>query len=239
MAPGGRRHTSGLRREEVAVLAGVSASWYTWLEQGRDIKVSDGVLEAISDALILDETERSHLFLLAGLNPPAAALRASPKEIARIKLIADRYHPLPAFAVDRYWNNLAINEAAAKLLGLHDERSNHLVTFFTDRSVRERYVNWGEIAVRLVGQFRVQSARFPDDASFERMTRSLCAASPEFTELWSQHSIENSAMDNVHVKLTGGAARFERITLGLLERYDLRLILHVPEISAEGGPQRP
>ncbi len=217
MVSGGRRHTSGLRREEVAVLAGVSASWYTWLEQGRDIKVSDGVLDAISDALNLNRVERSHLFLLAGLNPPVAGLRVTPEEISRIRLVVEGWLPLPAFVVDRYWNNLACNESARNLFGVYSEEYNYLIAFFTDQSARERCVEWEETAVRLVGQFRVQSARFPDDLNFERMAGRLCAVSPEFEELWSKHATHDSGMYHVEMRLPGGGTRrFERLTLGLL-----------------------
>lgn len=224
-----RRNTSGLRREEVAALAGVSASWYTWLEQGRDIKVSGEVLTAISDALNLDVTDRSHLFLLAGLNPPPAVLGATLEEIARLRLVVEGLLPMPAYIVDRYWTNLASNDSACRMFGARNDDYNYLTAFFTDLSARKRYIHWPEIAARLVGQFRVQSARFPGDPHFERLAAQLSAASPEFAEIWSQHATWDSTMDYLELRMPDGrAGRFERITLGLLERYDLRLVLHVP-----------
>ena len=229
MLTSGRRNTSGLRREEVAVLAGVSASWYTWLEQGRDIKVSDVVLKAISDALHLDRTDRAHLFLLAGLNPPPVVLDARPEEIAQLSQVVDRFLPTPAYAVDRYWNNICSNELARRIFDLHGNDYNYIVAFFTESATKDRYLRWDEVAVRLVGQFRIQSARFPDDPNFDRMAARLCAMSPEFARIWTQHATCDSSMDSVELRLPdGGVGQFERITLGLLERYDVRLVLHVP-----------
>lgn len=184
---GGRRNTPGLRREEVAVLAGVSASWYTWLEQGRDIKVSEGVLDAVSNALNLDRTERAHLYLLAGVNPPAARQEATSEELSRLRLAVEAWQPAPAFMVDRYWNVLVSNAPARTLLGVQDTDSNYLWSFFTDGRNRSRFPHWMDVASRLVGQFRVQAVRFLDDPNFELLARRLCSASPDFDRLWARH----------------------------------------------------
>jgi transcriptional regulator with XRE-family HTH domain len=225
----GRRNTSGLRREEVAVLAGVSASWYTWLEQGRDIKVSDVVLKAISDALNLDGTDRAHLFLLAGLNPPPVVLSARPEEIDQLSQVVDSLQPMPAYAVDRYWNTICTNEPSRSIFNLQENSHNYIEAFFTEPSAKDCYLHWYEVAVRLVGQFRIQSARFPDDSNFDLIAARLCTISPEFAKIWKQHTTCDSTMDYVELKLPdGGVGRYERLILGLLERYDVRLVLHVP-----------
>lgn len=229
LRPNGRRTTSGLRREEVAVLAGVSASWYTWIEQGRDIKVSDVVLKAISDALNLDGTDSAHLFLLAGLNPPPVVLSARPEEISRVSQVVDSFLPMPAYAVDRYWNNICLNESARSIFNLQGNSNNHIEALFTEPSAKSCYLHWDEVAVRLVGQFRIQSARFPDDPNFDRIATRLCAISPEFAKIWKQQATCDSMMDYVELELPdGGVGRFERLMLGLLERYDVRIVLHIP-----------
>lgn len=236
----GRRHTPGLRREEVAVIAGVSASWYTWLEQGRDIKVSDGVLNAISQALRLDDTERAHLYRLAGVNPPQSVpATAGQTETSRLQLIVDGWLPAPAFVVDRYWNTLAANQAARSALGVGAGDQNYLAAFFTEPTARARYLDWDKLATRLVGQFRVQAARFPEDPRFDRIARQLCGTDHAFADLWARHETCDTAMTSVRVRPPGEESmRFEHLILALLENADLRLMLYMPRgahISAEAG----
>jgi transcriptional regulator with XRE-family HTH domain len=114
---GGRRRTPGLRREEVAQLASVGATWYTWLEQGRDVRASLEVLEALARALRLTQAERTHLVLLGrGEEPPpykSPAERVSPA----LRRLIDNLGPNPAFILGRRWDYLAWNDAAAALLG--------------------------------------------------------------------------------------------------------------------------
>lgn len=225
----GRRNASGLRREEVAVRAGVSASWYTWLEQGRNIKVSGEVVEAVGAALNLEGIDRAHLFLLAGLNPPPVVLDARPEEITQLGILVDRLLPVPVYCVDRYWNNLFSNELASNVFGPKNSDYNYLTGFFADQSAKDLYVNWDTMATRLVGQFRIQSARFPRDPNFDHMAAQLCAMSPDFADIWERHETCDSTTDRVDLRLPDGeVARFRRITLGLFERYDVRLVLHIP-----------
>ncbi|MGM7648319.1 helix-turn-helix domain-containing protein [Nocardia sp. JW2] len=110
------RRTPGLRREEVAVLAGVGVSWYTWLEQGRDINVSGEVLNAIGRVLRLDSVEREHLYLLAGLNPPRQAPSARPVPEG-LRQVIDSWLPRPAYLLDRHWNLVVVNRAAEVVFG--------------------------------------------------------------------------------------------------------------------------
>ncbi|SOD86994.1 helix-turn-helix transcriptional regulator [Streptomyces sp. Ag109_G2-15] len=226
---GGRRNTPGLRREEVAVLAGVSASWYTWLEQGRDIKVSEGVLDAVSNALNLDRTERAHLYLLAGVNPPAARQEATSEELSRLRLAVEAWQPAPAFMVDRYWNVLVSNAPARTLLGVQDTDSNYLWSFFTDGRNRSRFPHWMDVASRLVGQFRVQAVRFLDDPNFELLARRLCSASPDFDRLWARHETRDTGIATVEVRpAPGRRAAFHHVVMGLHQRSEPLLMLYMP-----------
>jgi len=187
MASGGKRRTPGLRREEVAVLAGVGVSWYTWLEQGRDINVSAEVLDAIARVLRLSEAERAHLYLLAGLNPPAASAQGgvvSPE----LRRLLDTWAP-PALLRDRYWNLLAVNDATRTVFGLDDDR-NCLVAFFTNDHYRDMHVNWASVAPSVVAAFRADVAHAPDDPEFARVIDDLRAVSPEFASLWARHDVD-------------------------------------------------
>ena len=235
LATTGRRHTPGLRREEVAVLAGVSASWYTWLEQGRNINVSDSILDAISSALRLDETERVHLYRLAGVRPPQITTRSTLGADA-LRLAVGAWSA-PAFAIDRYWNILAANEQARRLFELDGGHRNYLHAFFRDPEARYRYPHWVEMARQLVGQFRVQAARYPGDPNFERIARELCARSSRFAESWARHEARDSAVMSVEVRSKTGTLRFEHMTLQLMEHSDLRLMLYLPRTAEEVAAQ--
>ncbi|MFC4014277.1 helix-turn-helix transcriptional regulator [Nonomuraea purpurea] len=190
MAAVGRRRTPGLRREEVAVLAGVGVSWYTWLEQGRDINVSSEVLDAISGALRLTEPERVHLYLLAGLNPPPQVGRRRGDAITpELRRLLDAWMPRPAILRDRYWNLLAINEATRVVFGYDDTDRNCLTSFFTNARYRSMHVQWASVAPAVVAAFRADAAHSPDDPEFGRVVGGLSAVSPEFAELWARHEV--------------------------------------------------
>lgn len=146
LAPGGRRRTPGLRREEVATLAGVGVSWYTWLEQGRDISASASVLDAVSAALRLSESERAHLHLLAGASPPVGGdVDDSPVPPELLQLVA-AWAPRPAMLQDRYWNLLAINSGTREVFGYSSADHNCLISFFTNERYRGAYVEWSAAA---------------------------------------------------------------------------------------------
>jgi transcriptional regulator with XRE-family HTH domain len=188
MPTAGRRRTPGLRREEVAVLAGVGVSWYTWLEQGRHITVSTEVLEAIATALRLTGPERSHLYLLAGLNPPPAAVAAAAVSLEARQLV-DAWELRPAMLRDRYWNVLASNDTARAVFGFGDAAHNCLITFFTHPWYRAMNDVWLSAAPAVVAAYRADAAHAPDDPEFRKAIDHLSWASPEFAELWQRHEV--------------------------------------------------
>ncbi|WP_019630497.1 helix-turn-helix transcriptional regulator [Actinomadura atramentaria] len=193
MPASGRRRTPGLRREEVAVLAGVGVSWYTWLEQGRDIKVSGEVLDAVARALRLDAAEREHLYLLAGLNPPPAEAAAPAPVAPELRQVLDAWSPRPGYIRDPHWNFVAINDAARACFGYGEDDYNCLVTFFTSARYRAIQPRWAEAAPGVAARFRAHAARFPGDPEFARIAADLGAVSPEFAELWARHEVSASA----------------------------------------------
>jgi hypothetical protein len=126
-------------------------------------------------------------------------------------------------------NTLAANAVARSVLGVEDKGYNYLSAFFTDPATQNRYPQWNEMVGQLVGQFRVQAARFPDDPNFDRMARQLSSESRFFADLWALHEIRDCAMTDVEVLGPGGMPRsFAHITLGFVERTDLRLMLYTP-----------
>ncbi|WP_067819206.1 helix-turn-helix transcriptional regulator [Actinomadura kijaniata] len=225
----GRRRTPGLRREEVAVLAGVGVSWYTWLEQGRDIKVSGDVLDAISRALRLDEAERAHLYLLAGLNPPVAEAAPAIPVTPGLQRILEAWSPRPGYVRDRYWNFLAINDSAREVFGYGDTDHNCLVSFFTNVRYRALHAEWSAAAPGVVGRFRADAARYPDDPGFDRLIEDLLAASPEFAELWARHDVGGESQVRKAIRHPeAGDLVFESTLLPLPDRPGHNLILHNP-----------
>ncbi|MFG2006107.1 helix-turn-helix transcriptional regulator [Spirillospora sp. NPDC048911] len=236
MPAAGRRRTPGLRREEVAVLAGVGVSWYTWLEQGRDIKVSGDVLDAIARALRLDEAERQHLYLLAGLNPPPAeADAAATAEISpELQRVLDAWSPRPAYVRDRYWNFAAINQAAQVVFGYDVHDHNCVVTFFTNERYRARDTQWAAAAGKVAGRFRADAARYPDDPEFGRIAAGLSEISPEFAEIWARHEVtaDTTAVKSIDHPEVGEMA-FEALAMPLEEIPGHHLVLHNPVPGTE------
>jgi transcriptional regulator with XRE-family HTH domain len=195
LPPGPRRRTPGLRREEVAQLCGVSATWYTWIEQGRPVSASAEALARIAVALQLTRAERSYLFELAGERDPAepapTAADTPATLIATVGLVDS-----PAYVLDRQWSALAWNRHAAELFvgwldGSPDEpRERNLLRFmFTAPSARTLIVDWEVRARRLVAEFRADSIRHLNDAPTRALIDALLADSEAFARFWASQDV--------------------------------------------------
>lgn len=173
----------------MAVLASVGVSWYTWLEQGRDIGVTAQVLDAISAALRLESSERSHLYRLAGHNAPQPdAVDHLPEGLVGI---VEGWEPAPAYVLDRHCTIRASNGPARELLGASVEAGNALVGFFTDAAVAARVDNREDCARSLVASFRANMARYPHDPEFARIVDLLLERSPAFGEIWAEQQVSH------------------------------------------------
>jgi transcriptional regulator with XRE-family HTH domain len=208
MPSAGTRRTPGLRREEVAVLAGVGVSWYTWLEQGREINVSAEVLDAIARVLRLTEPERAHLYVLAGLNPPQAS-GSDAVVTPTLRRLLDAW-PHPALLRDRQWNLLAVNSPARSVFGLDDDR-NCLVAFFTNERYRELHVNWSSVAPQVVAAFRA------DAVHADEVVSSLAATSPSFAALWARHDVAAPVQTVKSVRSGDGVLHYDLTTLAVTD----------------------
>ncbi len=187
----GKRRTPGLRREEVAQRSGVGLSWYTWLEQGRDVTPSDQVLLALSRALDLSDSEREHLFLLAGVAPPAAS-SSEPLDEETAALVHGLL-PHAAFVLGPRFDVLVHNAAAAlimtDLVSAPASRRNLLWWMFTGTW------NWDDPAWERTARanlldFRTEYARHPGDPAFVALVSSLASASPVFASWWQAHDVQ-------------------------------------------------
>ncbi len=228
---GGRRRTPGLRREEVAVLAGVGASWYQWLEQGRDISVSPQVLDAVGRVLRLSDAERRHLYLLAGLNPPAPEVEPARRDMCDgLRRLIDTWMPYPAHIMDRYYNCVMYNDAAAIVLGMRpDTTQNCLVDFFTDPLYRARSQSWERNARTVVAQFRAACSASPDDEGFQAVLARLRDGSEDFLRMWEERDIEDAGQIRKELEHPlVGLLCVESTALKVPARPDLTIVLHTP-----------
>ncbi|HEY0806592.1 MAG TPA: helix-turn-helix transcriptional regulator, partial [Pseudonocardiaceae bacterium] len=190
---GGRRRTPGLRREEVAQLAGVGVTWYTWLEQGRDIHASEQVLAAIAGTLALDPYERAHLYTLAGQPEPPLTKDCRAVTDA-MRTVLRQLEPIPAVVTNSRCDILEWNRTYDRLVGgLADvpfEDRNSLILAFTSPKWRTRLVDWSANAPRLVGQFRAAMAQHVAEPGWKCLVKRLRQESAEFDRMWSEHEIK-------------------------------------------------
>ena len=229
----GRRRTPGLRREEVAQLTGMSMTWYTWLEQGRDINVSDQVLDALSRALRLDHDERSHLFALAAAHDPTTAEDCD-AVTPQMRAVLDKLNPYPACVQGAKYDLLAYNSTLRWLFGDLDavpkERRNCVSLVFTEPAWRQGIINWEASAARMVANLRVAMAEHVGDAPWRNLVSRLRSASPEFAELWDRHAIaqvEDSGIRGFHSPIVGDL-HFQMSNTWLAPRSGHRLQVFVP-----------
>ncbi|MFC8734545.1 helix-turn-helix domain-containing protein [Luteimicrobium sp. NPDC057192] len=194
LAHGPRRRTPGLRREEVAALADMSADYYMRLEQARSPQPSVQILAALARALRLDDDERDHLYLLAGHRPPEAA-RAGDDLRPSLLFVLDRLDGVPVQVLSDLGDLLAQNDLAQALFGCvctvaPDDR-NVLVRWFTGPGVRDHFVPEDHDARsrQLVADLRAAVARRGDDTEARALVARLAGASPEFAELWDRHEV--------------------------------------------------
>jgi hypothetical protein len=196
---GGRRRTPGLRREEVALLAGVGVTWYTWLEQGRDINASVQVLEAIARTLRMDTQERWHLFQLAGVTVVAPAAKTCDTVGEAARDVLDQLDPFPTVVLSPRYEMLAYNRAFNALGGDLDSidpgERNQLWLFFTNPYWRDICLNRRpEAGAHLVANLRAGLAEHLDDPLWTGLVRRLREASPEFEALWRRHDVMDRGM---------------------------------------------
>jgi transcriptional regulator with XRE-family HTH domain len=189
----GTRRVPGLRREEVAHLANVGLTWYTWLEQGRDVHPSDGVLHAVADALRLDAYEREHVFALA--RDQEEDERPGDRSLGNAELtqLAEGFEPAPAYAISLRFDVLAHNRAAARLFGdLGPGRptpTNLMRLAFTDPTWRELIVDWHQEAARHVAMYRAGMTLHLDDPAWTQLPDELAQLSADFARYWSRNDV--------------------------------------------------
>ncbi|AYF86227.1 XRE family transcriptional regulator [Pseudomonas sp. DY-1] len=227
---GSRRRTPGLRREEVATLAGVGLSWYTWLEQGREISVSATFLDNLSRALKLDAAERRHLFLLAHQRLPPEPGRTWCVVPPLIHRLMGDLPSRPAYVLNLRWDVLVWNAAADRVFGfsaLPADRRNLLWMLFTSPAMRALFTPWEEQALQMLSSFRRDFVRATQDPEIVALVKELLKVSPDFRIWWRQQDIHGpcQGIRNLNVESIGPVV-FEHTTLTIDEDRHLRLVYY-------------
>ncbi|MGY1810892.1 helix-turn-helix transcriptional regulator [Blastococcus sp. SYSU D00669] len=223
---GGRRRVPGLRREEVAVLAGVSTDWYTRLEKGHIAGVSEDVLEAVARALRLDEAERLHLFNLARAAKPGRAPRRRGRAPVppRVQWMLDSMTGSAAFVANGRLDILASNTLGWALHSpLFDDphRPANFARFqFLDPRARDYYQDWESAAVITVALLRTEAGRDPHDKDLRELVGELSTVSEEFRTRWAAHDVR------IH---HAGSKQFRHPAVGPLE-----LVYHTVDLAPAG-----
>lgn len=234
MAPvdGGRRRTPGLRREELASRAGISATWCAWLEQGREVRASPHALSRLAHALALTRAERAYLFELAGRHDPDATTATpsptAPGSIAAAVAAMD----CPAYGLDRFWNACCWNAAAETLFrGWLDQgpQPNLLRFIFLDPAAKTLIPDWEPRALRLLAEFRSDYSRGLNDPVMNAMVDGLAAESEMFATAWRRQAVMAREGGVRTFRLADGdMRRFEQHTFAPSDAPDHKLVMLTP-----------
>lgn len=242
-ATGSRRRTPGLRREEIAQLCGMSVTWYTWIEQARDVSVSPHTLARLAKVFGLSSAERAYLFGLAGKGDPAGEREATDDDAPEALAAAINAIALPAYVLDRAWNARAWNARAERLFigwldggwlddagaAAHGERSNdrNLLRYvFLSDAARSLIRNWEERARRLVAEFRADAGRHLDDPPIRVLIDELANRSAVFARLWGEHAVlGREGGERTFDHPLDGFLRYEQITMTPANRPELKFVM--------------
>jgi transcriptional regulator with XRE-family HTH domain len=216
----GARRVPGLRREEVADLAGLSVDYYVRLERGRAGNPSAPVLDALARALRLDEAERAHLFDLAGTTPTVRRRRTQPQRVhAGFVRAMEALDHVPAMVLGRRMDVLAANRMARALLtdfSARAHRERNMARFvFLDPAARALYADWAVVAEDIVYSLRLDAGRYPDDARLAELIGELTIGDPDFSRWWATHDVK---------RRVGGVKRFVHPVVGELTLHYDRLV---------------
>lgn len=234
LPPAGRGRIVGLRREEISYLSGVSVTWYTWLEQGRDINPSRQVLDAVATALHLTLTEHDYLLTLAGFAPArpgsVAEVAAAPAHVQRF---LDALEDHPAYALAPDWGVAGWNRAYETLYPnvaqTPPEQRNLLWLIFTDPSVRTLLDDWDVTSRRFLAEFRAEVGPRLGDPRYRDLVERLIAASPDFRERWESHDIRGfESRERVFQHPQLGRLVFEHHQLRPSDQPDIQLVVYTP-----------
>jgi transcriptional regulator with XRE-family HTH domain len=232
---GTRRRTAGLRREEVALLANVSTTYYTFLEQGRPVRPSAQVLDALAAALRMSAAERRYLEVLAygpGTTASAGPVNTPPELVVQdVVNLVRRLEPFPTYVKGRRWDVLAANPAARELFTDWDvlpaAERNLVRWMFTTGRAREVYLDWEAEARAMLGRFRLAAARHPDDPDFTALIAELHSESRHVRDWWPRHDVTavgSGSKRLLHPRL--GPVSYSHVVLQIADNPDQTMVTY-------------
>jgi transcriptional regulator with XRE-family HTH domain len=232
LPPGPRRRTPGLRREEVALLAGVGVSWYTWLEQGRPINASWQVLDAVARTLQLDGAGRWHLYRLAEAMPVRSLVKATDVP-ASVSEVLHSLDPLPAVLINSRFDILGTNDAHEEMFWdwhtLPCVHKNLLWCAVTEPRAREQFLNYDEEIPYMIARLRASYAQHIGDPEWEEDIRRLAGLSLEFAELWARHEVAGPAARTLRFRHPeAGLMTLTRTELDVSAATEMRISVYTP-----------
>lgn len=238
LPPVGRGKKTGMRREEVAFLSGVSVTWYTWLEQGRDIHPSRQVIDAVAVNLRLNQAEHDYVLGLSGFTPSPRPVPLAPGPVpAHVQQLLDTLHPAPAFAVSPHWDIAAWNGAYQGLFpGITSaaaEERNLLALVFTDEYVRSMLPDWALTSRQFLGEYRSEVGARTSGADHVRLVAHLRHASPEFAAAWDEHAVlrfESRRRRFIHP--VAGELVFDQVKLVPQDAPELHVVAYLPDADS-------
>ncbi|RXZ78305.1 transcriptional regulator [Paenibacillaceae bacterium] len=233
---GVRRRTPGLRREEVAQLANVSATWYTWLEQGRDIQVSAQVLDAIAGALHLTNDERDYMFGLAigqSLGPGASAMEEAPRIGPSLQRILKELRYCPTIISDRHCNIVGWNQAATSVFVNFEQipfsERNIIRLLFTRKELRSLAVNWEDFAGGFLAIFRAYYGQYVGDEWYDHFIQDMSSLHPDFEALWQRSQVNRAPEVTIEFRHARASKMlFELTSFQVHGSADLRCTVYTP-----------
>ncbi|MBO0841225.1 MAG: helix-turn-helix domain-containing protein, partial [Sciscionella sp.] len=232
LPPGQRRRTSGLRREEVALLASVGITWYTWLEQGRPINASAQVLDAIARTLRFDRADREHMYRLAEATPMRAGVSCTGASDT-LRQVLDSLDPLPATLINGRYDIVALNDAWEELFWdwhtLPCVHRNHLWCCVTEPGARDRLLNYDDEVRYMVARLRAEYGKHIGDPEWEEDIRRLADVSPEFADLWALHEVAEPQTRRKRFRHPDvGTITFRVVELAVVAAPELRIMAYTP-----------
>ena len=239
---GSRRRTSGLRREEMAQLIGISPTWYTWIEQGREVNVSAEALHRLATALRLTKSERAYLFEMADRRDPLGVSAEGDAAPPLLLALLDEVR-VPAYVMGRYWDMLGWNAPAAELFaGWLDQPRNegdplpNMLRFvFLSPAARTFLADWEVRARRINAEFRADCRQSLDEPALLRLVDELSSASPDFARFWKQHDVlERQGGERSFLHPKRGAIRYQQVTLRPGEYEYIKFVVLKPLAAVNG-----
>ncbi len=230
------RKTSGLRREEVALLVDVSIDWYTWLEQGRDINVSARVLYSIAEVFHLNDKEIKHLFLLAQQAVPIIVPQTNDRVSPIVQKFLDHQATAPSYVTNLKWDIIAWNDSACAVFGDYNKMTglqrNSIWRAFNSHYMKKLLDDWELHAQKRVAQFRASYSLLYKDPWYEKMKQELCTNS-DFKRWWNLYDVEESPCGDklLHHPVVGDLC-IDHLSFKWCDNPNLLITVHMPSDSS-------